>query len=104
MAWLFLAIAILLEVCATIQLKLSNGFTKFDSSLSTILLFALSFAAAAMAFKKIDLSLAYAIWSGLGTVGIIVTGILYFNEPSNLSKLAFAGLIIIGVIGLNYSS
>lgn len=104
MAWLFLTAAILLEVFASIQLKLSDGFTKLDYSLSTVILFALSFVFAAVAFKKIDLSLGYSLWSGLGTLGIIAVGIFYFNEPSSLSKLAFAGLIIIGVVGLNFYS
>lgn len=104
MAWLFLAAAILLEVFATVQLKLSDGFTRFDSSVSTVVLFGLSFFCAALAFKKIDISLAYALWSGLGTVGIIGVGILYFDEPSSLVKLGFVSLILIGVIGLNYYS
>jgi len=101
MAWLFLAAAILLEVFATVQLKLSDGFTRFDSSFSTVVLFSLSLVCAAIAFKKIDISLAYALWSGLGTVGIIAVGILYFDEPSSMMKLGFVSLILIGVIGLN---
>jgi small multidrug resistance pump len=104
MAWFFLTAAILLEVFASIQLKLSDGFTKLDSSVGTVLLFTLSFVFAAVAFKKIDLSLGYSLWSGLGTLGIIAVGIFYFDEPSSLSKLAFAGLIIVGVVGLNLNS
>lgn len=104
MAWLLLFVAIALEVCATIQLKLSQGFTKFDYSVSTVILFLLSFLFAAFAFKKIDLSLGYSLWSGIGTIGIVASGILYFNEPSSLIKLGFASLIVIGVIGLNYVS
>lgn len=102
MAWILLFAAILLEVFAMIQMKLSEGFTKWDSSVSTVVLFMLSFVFAAFAFKKIDLSLAYSLWSGLGTVGIIAAGIFYFDEPTNFAKLGFASLIIIGVIGLNY--
>lgn len=104
MSWFLLFSAIVLEVLATVQLKLSSGFTRFDHSLSTVMLFALSLICAAFAFKKIDISLAYALWSGLGTVGIIAVGILYFNEPSNVIKLFFASLIVVGVIGINYTS
>ncbi|MDD9898999.1 MAG: multidrug efflux SMR transporter [Candidatus Melainabacteria bacterium] len=104
MSWFLLFSAIALEVLATVQLKLSDGFTKFDYSFNTVVLFLLSFACAAFAFKKIDLSLAYALWSGLGTVGIIAVGILYFDEPSSLMKMFFTGLIIVGAIGLNYYS
>lgn len=103
-AWLILFVAIALEVMATIQLKLSNGFSDVNHSVNTVILFALSFIFAAFAFKKIDLSLAYALWSGFGTIGIIGAGILFFDEPSNLIKLGFASLIVIGVIGLNYCS
>jgi len=104
MAWLLLFAAIILEVFATVQMKLSDGFTKTDASVSTVALFILSFLCASFAFKKIDLGLAYALWSGLGTVGIIAAGILFFDEPSNLMKIGFTTLIVIGVIGLNFTS
>jgi len=103
MAWLLLFTAIILEVFATVQMKLSEGFTKTDATISTVALFILSFFCASVAFKKIDL-LAYALWSGLGTVGIIAAGILFFDEPSNLMKIGFTTLIVIGVIGLNFTS
>lgn len=101
MSWAFLLLAIAFEVFATIQLKLSDGFTKLDSSVYTSILFVLSFVFAAFAFKKIDISIGYAMWSGLGTVGIIGAGILFFDEPSNLLKISCVALILIGVIGLN---
>jgi multidrug transporter EmrE-like cation transporter len=85
-------------------MKLSEGFTKTDATISTVALFILSFFCASLAFKKIDLGLAYALWSGLGTVGIIAAGILFFDEPSNLMKIGFTALIVIGVIGLNFTS
>ena len=103
-AWILLFIAILLEVIATVQLKLSEGFTRTDHAVSTVILFALSFLFAAFAFKKIDISLAYSLWTGLGTVGIVTAGVLYFNEPSSMIKMFFVGLILIGAIGLNYYS
>lgn len=104
MSWFLLFSAILLELLATIQLKLSQGFTRLDHSLGTVLLLVLSLICAAFAFKKIDISLAYALWSGLGTVGIVAIGIFYFNEPSSIIRIFFACLIVIGVIGMNYYS
>ncbi len=104
MAWLLLFSAIVLEVLAMVQLKLSEGFTKSEFSFGTIFLFILSFICATFAFKKIDIGLAYALWSGLGTVGIVCAGFFYFNETANLLKLSCMLLIVIGIIGLNLSS
>ena len=101
MAWLMLGFAIMLEIVAMVQLKLSEGFHKPEYSISTISLFILSFICASFAFKKIDLSFAYALWSGLGTVGIVCAGFLYFNETANLMKLSCILLIVVGIIGLN---
>lgn len=103
MAWIMLFSAIVLEVLAMVQLKFSQGFSKPESSIATITLFILSFACATFAFKKIDIGLAYALWSGLGTVGIVCAGFYYFNETANLMKLSCMLLIVIGIIGLNMS-
>ena len=104
MAWLLLFSAIALEVLAMVQLKLSEGFSKPEFSFSTITLFVLSFVCATFAFKKIDLGLAYSLWSGLGTIGIVCAGFFYFNETANLMKLSCILLIVIGIVGLNLSS
>lgn len=104
MAWLLLFSAIVLEVLAMVQLKLSDGFIKTNYSIATVILFVLSFVCASFAFKKIDIGFAYALWSGLGTVGIVCAGFFYFNETASLMKLSCILLIVIGVIGLNFSS
>lgn len=104
MAWLLLFIAIVLEVAAMVQLKLSEGFLKPNYSFWTIVFFVLSFVCATYAFKKIDLSLAYSLWSGIGTIGIVCAGFFYFNETANLLKLSCILLIVIGIIGLNLVS
>jgi multidrug transporter EmrE-like cation transporter len=102
MAWVFLLLAIALEILATVEMKLSDGFTKIYPSVLAVISFAFSIFLASAAFKKLDIGLAYAIWSGLGTVGISIVGIFFFDEPSNLLKAACLTLIIIGVVGLNY--
>ncbi len=104
MAWLLLFAAVLFEVFAMVQLKLSDGLAKVDSSITTVLLFALSFICASFALKRIDMGVAYSLWAGLSTVGIVIAGIFYFGESSNLLKMGFAGLILIGIIGLNMNS
>lgn len=102
--WLYLAGAIMLEVAGTTSMKLSHGFTKIMPSILIFVFYAASFVALTLALKKIDLSSAYAIWSGVGTAFIAIIGMAYFREPATIVKLASIGLIIIGVIGLNLST
>ncbi len=104
MHWLYLACAVALEVFGTLQMKYSSGFTRLNESSLSLVAFALSIACAAIAFKRIDMGLAYAIWSGLGTLAAVAIGIIYFQEPSSLVKLAFVGMIAIGLVGLNMVS
>ncbi len=101
MNWLYLLLAILLEVSGTTSMKLSNGFTRTLPSVLMFVFYILSFTAMALALKKIDVSLAYAVWSGLGTVVIATIGILWFKEPLNAIKIISIAIIIVGVVGLN---
>jgi small multidrug resistance pump len=102
--WFYLTCAILLEVAGTTSMKLSYGFTKIVPSVLIFVFYAASFVVLTLALKKIDVSITYAIWSGVGTALITVIGIAYFREPSTILKIASIGLIIIGVIGLNLST
>ncbi|MHB9094954.1 MAG: DMT family transporter [Eubacteriales bacterium] len=103
MHWMFLLAAILLEISGTTSMKLSNGFTKLVPSILMFVFYVLSFTSLSFALKKIDVSFAYAVWSGIGTAVISAIGILYFNEPSSFLKLGSIVLIIIGVVGLHLS-
>ncbi len=101
MHWIYLIIAILLEVAGTTCMKLSEGFAK---PLFSVLLFAFyfsSFAVLTLALKKIDVSLAYAIWAGAGTALIALIGMFYFGEPVSIIKITGVLLIVGGVIALN---
>ncbi len=84
-------------------MKLSLGFTKLVPSILIFVFYAASFAVLTLALKEIQLSLAYAIWSGIGTVLIVIIGILYFHEPVTALKIISISLIIAGVVGLNLS-
>ncbi len=84
-------------------MKLSAGFARLGPSLLIFIFYAMSFAALTFALKGIDVSLADAIWSGIGTALITIIGVLYFQEPLTLLKTISVGLIVIGVIGLNLS-
>ena len=101
MSWVYLLIAIVSEVIGTTNMKLSKGFTETVPSILIFVFYGLSFTMLTLALKKIQLSIAYAIWSGLGPVLIVVIGILWFKEPAAFSKIAAIGLIIGGVVLLN---
>jgi small multidrug resistance pump len=101
--WFFLAAAIALEVAGTTSMKLSDGFTKLVPSVLLFVFYAASFVALTFALKKIDVSIAYAVWSGFGTALIATIGILFFRESVSWLKLACILLIILGVVGLNFT-
>jgi len=101
MTWLYLVLAILLEVSGTTCMKLSEGFTKVVPSILLFVFYMLSFGMLTLALKKIDVSIAYAVWSGVGTALIATIGVLWFKEPGTAIKLISLGLIILGVVGLN---
>ncbi len=102
-AWLYLVCAIALEVAGTTSMKMSEGFSKLMPSVFIFVFYAASFVALTFALKKIDVTIAYAIWSGVGTALITMIGIFYFRETASILKLASITLIIIGVVGLNLS-
>lgn len=104
MSWLFLALAIVLEVCGTTCMKLSEGFSRLTPSVLIFVFYGLSFVAFTFALRRIDVSLAYAVWAGLGVLLIGAVGILYFKEPISILKVVSMGLIIIGVAGLHASA
>lgn len=102
--WMFLSLAILCEVAGTTSMKLSVGLTKLGPSLCIFVFYAGAFAFNALATRTIELSVAYAIWAGIGTALTALIGIYYFREPAGVMKLCSIGLIVIGVIGLHTSS
>ena len=101
MHWLYLAGAILFEVAGTTSMKLSHGFTKLISSILIFVFYIISFISLTYAIKKIDMSVSYAIWSGVGTALIAMIGVYYFKESMTILKFFSLVLIILGVIGLN---
>jgi small multidrug resistance pump len=101
MHWIFLIIAIIFEVAGTTSMKVSEGFTRAFPSVMIFVFYGLSFTALTLALKRLDISLAYAIWAGLGTVLITVIEILWFREPGSMIKYISIALIVIGVVGLN---
>jgi small multidrug resistance pump len=103
MSWLYLVLAIVLEVAGTTSMKLSQGFTQTLPAVLMFFFYGLSLSALTLALKTIDVSVAYAAWSGLGTALIATVGVLWMKEPLNTLKIASLLLIIIGVAGLHLS-
>src|SRR5262245_45006427 len=101
MHWVYLSLAIVFEVAATSCLKLSAGFTKLVPSVLLAVFYGVSFCLLAMALKRIDVSVAYAVWSGVGIALISTIGVVYFREPLSALKIVGALAIIGGVIALN---
>ena len=99
--WFYLIGAIILEVAGTTSMKLSQGFTKLVPSILLFAFYAASFVALTYALKRIEVSIAYAVWSGIGTALIAAIGIFYFREDVNAIKLISICLIIVGVVGVN---
>ena len=84
-------------------MKLSYGFTRRLPTILMFIFYILGFVPLNLALKRINISVAYAIWSGIGTAIITTIGILWFKEPVNALKLISIALIIIGLVGLNLS-
>ncbi|OYT68615.1 MAG: hypothetical protein CFK49_00985 [Armatimonadetes bacterium JP3_11] len=100
MAWLFLLIAGLLEIVWATALKFSNGFTRLTPTIVALTTAWASFWFLSLAIRKIPIGTAYAVWVGIGAVGVAIVGIFWFKEPRDFWRLFFIGLIVIGVVGL----
>ncbi|PSO96263.1 MAG: hypothetical protein BRC53_09060 [Cyanobacteria bacterium SW_6_48_11] len=103
MSWIYLCLAIVFEVSGTTSMKLSQGFANIVPSISMIVFYALSLSFLTLAVNTIDVGVAYATWTGLGTALIATIGIVWFKEPATALKLISLSLIIIGAISLNQS-
>jgi small multidrug resistance pump len=101
MSWFYLVLAVLTETVGTTCMKLSDGLKKPLFSLLMLALYGLSLGLVTLAIKRIEVSVAYAIWSGAGTALIALVGILGFHESVTALKIVSLALIVLGVAGLN---
>jgi small multidrug resistance pump len=104
MSWLLLVASIVLEVLGTMSMKLSEGFTKPLYSALVMVFYALSIAGLTLVLKRLDVSVAYAVWSGLGTAFIAMLGVAIFGEALTVVKVVALVLIVVGVVMLNMVS
>jgi small multidrug resistance pump len=100
-SWLLLLIAIAFEVGGTTSMKLSRGFTHLAPTLSMFFFYGIGLSLMTLVLRRMDLSLVYAVWSGLGTAAVAIIGMVWFHEPATAIRIISIGLIVLGVIGLN---
>ena len=100
MAWVLLSVAGLFEVGWAIGLKYTEGFTRLVPSVLTIASMAVSMLLLGLALRTLPVGTAYAVWTGIGTVGTALLGIYLFAEPATALRLACIGLIVAGIFGL----
>lgn len=100
MHWIYLFIAGLFEISWAVGLKFTHGFTHIIPSILTLIGMIASFYFLALALKYLPLGTAYAIWTGIGTIGTVVFGIILFKEPVTAMRLVCIALIISGITGL----
>lgn len=104
MGWILLVLAIVLEVAGTTNMKLSEGFSKLVPSVLVLFFYALSIIALTFAVNRLEVSVAYAVWSGMGTALVAVIGLWFFQESLTSIKVVALGLIIVGVVMLHLTS
>jgi quaternary ammonium compound-resistance protein SugE len=104
MAWLFLLAAGLLEVGWAMGLKYTAGFTRLVPTVWTLTSMLGSIVLLGLSLKALPLGTAYAIWTGIGTIGTVALGIALLGESASLLRLGCIALIVIGIVGLKLVS
>lgn len=104
MAWIILLIAGLLEVVWAIGLKYTHGFTRLTPSIITIAAMVVSMLLLANAMKTLPAGTAYAVWAGIGAVGAAIMGMVLLGESTNIARIISLCLIVVGILGLKFSS
>lgn len=100
LAWLLLVAAGLLEIVWAVSMKASHGFTKPNFTSITLVAAALSFWLLGLALRQIPVGTAYAVWTGIGAVGAVILGIVFFGESLSLARIGCITLIVLGICGL----
>jgi quaternary ammonium compound-resistance protein SugE len=104
MAWLILVAAGILEIGWAIGLKYTNGFTRLGPSVLTVASMVASMVLLSVAMRTLPVGTAYAIWTGIGTIGTALLGIWLFGESAAVLRLVCIGLIVAGIVGLKLVS
>lgn len=103
-SWLYLLIAIPFGVLGTVSMKLSHGLKRWKPSVCLLAFYMISFVALTLSIQGIDISLVYAIWSGVGTIFVGIIGILIFDESFSYKKILSLFFVVIGVVGIHLAN
>jgi quaternary ammonium compound-resistance protein SugE len=104
MGWIYLLLAGLFEIGWAVGLKESHGFTRFWPAVATVACLAVSLGFLGLALRGLPLGSAYAVWTGIGTMGTAVLGMLVYGEPATALRLGCLVLIAAGIAGLKLLS
>ena len=102
--WLLLVVAGVFEIGWAIGLEYSEGFTELLPSIATVVVLVASMLLLARAVESLPIGTAYAVWTGIGAVGAATLGVVLFGEPISVARVGFISLIILGVVGLNFTA
>jgi quaternary ammonium compound-resistance protein SugE len=100
MAWVYLVVAGLFEIVWAVALKYADGFTRFWPSALCIVGMIVSVVLLELSLRHLPVGTAYAVWTGIGTVGAAVLGMILFQDPATAVRIACIGLIVCGIAGL----
>jgi quaternary ammonium compound-resistance protein SugE len=104
MAWFLLFLAGLFEIGWAVGLKYTDGFTRPMPTILTIISMVISVVLLGLAVKTLPMGTAYAVWTGIGTVGTVLLGIWLLGDPATFVRLACIGLIVAGIAGLKLAA
>jgi quaternary ammonium compound-resistance protein SugE len=104
MAWFLLVLAGMFEVGWAVGLKYTEGFTRPWPTVLTAASMIVSLVLLGLALRSIPLGTGYAIWTGIGTIGTVIFGIVYFAEPATAARMFCVLLILSGIVGLKLVS
>lgn len=104
MAWVYLGLAGLFEIGWAVGLKYTDGFSRPVPTILTILSMVVSLGLLGIALKSLPIGTAYAVWTGIGTLGTAILGIVLFAEPATAARLLCIGLIVAGIAGLKLAA
>ncbi|NIX76655.1 quaternary ammonium compound efflux SMR transporter SugE [Microvirga terricola] len=104
MAWTYLVLAGLFEIGWAIGLKYTDGFTRLLPSVLTVIFMVASVVLLGLALKTLPVGTGYAVWTGIGTVGTAILGIILLGEPATALRLSCISLIVLGILGLKMAA
>lgn len=104
MAWIYLVIAGFAEIGSVVSMKRADGFKKWPPSIACLICGSLSFYFLSLSVTSLPVGTAYAIWTGMGSVGSVLAGMFYFHEPKSLRSTIWIMCIIAGAVGVKITS